>query len=599
MAKRKISLAFILAIMIFAVAVFVACGTDDADESDRTGMTDPSEILQNAENTVDLTDSEEELNTGWSSADVVISFSNSGITVSNLSSSYYSVSGNTLTVEAAEAKTYVFTGTSGNARVVFNKKNEDHIIFNGLNLTSATSAPVSFMKKADRVLTLADGTSNSLADAAVYTEYDNTEGDEPNAALFAKNSLTVNGGGSLTVTGNNNNGIGSKDTLKVLGGNITVTAVNNALKGNDAVLLKGGTLSLTSAEDGIKSDATDDTTGEALGYVYFENANVSITSKQDAVQAEKLLYVKSGTVTAKTNGGAAANTSSSSSNNNRPGWGWNEPTSGDGVSRKGLKGGGSVLVEGGTVDLDCYDDAVHSDGAVYVGGGNITVKSGDDGFHADSFLTIDGGTVAVKSSYEGLEAAKVTINGGDIDVTAADDGINASDGTNNAVGNNNANCYIAINGGSITVTAGGDGLDSNGKLTISGGNVTVHGSSSTPEEGLDADGGIYINGGTVAASGPSSLMDTPNTGSEQNVLMIFFTSAQSSGRVITVRDSGGTTVLSYTGVKSFQSLILSGEKLKTGETYTVYQDSTSYKSVKISSRVTTVGTNSNQGGGKW
>ena len=64
-----------------------------------------------------------------------------------------------------------------------------------------------------------------------------------------------------------------------------------------------------------------------------------------------------------------------------------------------------------------------------------------------------------------------------------------------------------ISGGTIVAyTAEGDGFDSNGSLTISGGNVTVWTASSADNQPLDADGTISITGGTVLAAGGSAGM---------------------------------------------------------------------------------------------
>ena len=51
------------------------------------------------------------------------------------------------------------------------------------------------------------------------------------ACIFSHDDLTINGSGALTVTGNLNDGIHSKDDLIITGGNLSVTAVNDGLKG--------------------------------------------------------------------------------------------------------------------------------------------------------------------------------------------------------------------------------------------------------------------------------------------------------------------------------------------------------------------------------
>ena len=87
---------------------------------------------------------------------------------------------------------------------------------------------------------------------------------------------------------------------------------------------------------------------------------------------------------------------------------------------------GSVLIVGGTVSIDAASDGVDAANVLEVDGGEVTVSAGDDGLHSERALQVDGGTVTVSKGYEGLEGSTVTVNGGVIDVTSSDDGVNAA-----------------------------------------------------------------------------------------------------------------------------------------------------------------------------
>lgn len=533
--------------------------------------------------TLDTADTAVDLNTAWDGSAVQIVFSANGVTAG----AGVTVLGTTATVSTAG--TYVVSGTCANGRLVVAEKVEAHLIFNGLNLTSTTSAPVSLMKKAKRVITVAAGTVNTLTDASSYSLYDNADGDEPNGALFAKSDLTINGTGSLTVTGNCNNGISSKGNLKILNANVSVSANNNAVKGNDSVIIKNASITASSSGDGIKSDRVADD-GTPTGFVHIENSTLNITANEDGIQADDLLYLAGNTATIKTGGGAAANTSNNTAGS-RPGW--NTPAATDETSRKGIKSDVSLYVYSGTYTLNCYDDAVHTNGIALIAGGDFSIQTGDDAVHADKNVVINGGTLDITKCYEGLEGTQVTINGGTVQIVASDDGINASDGSGETrPGQPIAGCSIIINGGNTTVTSGGDGLDSNGSILINGGTVTVHGPTSGADGALDADGGILVNGGTLLAGGALGMVETPAQNSEQNVLSVAFYSGQAAGTVITVRDTGGNTLVSYTSVRSVQSLIISTPQLVTGSSYTVYAGSTKVATVTISARITSAGTSS-------
>jgi hypothetical protein len=78
------------------------------------------------------------------------------------------------------------------------------------------------------IITLAENTENHLTDGEAYILED-IDSDEPNAAIFSKSDLTINGSGSLIVKANYNNGIQSKDDLKITEGNINVCAKNDGI----------------------------------------------------------------------------------------------------------------------------------------------------------------------------------------------------------------------------------------------------------------------------------------------------------------------------------------------------------------------------------
>ncbi|GHT74030.1 hypothetical protein FACS1894124_3300 [Spirochaetia bacterium] len=482
---------------------------------------------------------------------------------------------------------YALSGSLTDGQVIVDVGDTVNLILNGVSITSSKGAPLALFGSKKKIITLAEGTQNFLTDAAVYTSFYNTGGDEPNGALFSKKALTINGTGLLIVYGNYNNGISCKDNLKILGGTINVSAPNNALKGNDSVVIKGGLLGLTSLADGIKSDAE----AEGAGYVYIGgDATVSIRSAEDGIQAYRAVHIlEDAVISIESGGGATSKTSGY-----------------DGAaSCKGIKSDLNLLIEDGTITLDCLDDAIHSNNAILISGGTVSIKTDDDAIHGDSLAVINGGKISITKSYEGLEAAKVVVNGGTINLVSSDDGINAADGTTAAPGMPmqrpgqggpgggggaaaNTNCAITINGGNITVNSGGDGIDSNGNVWISGGVVVVHGPTSSGDGALDSDGTFFIDGGVLLAAGSTGMAQTPSTTSTQYSLSFSFKSRQSAGTVLVLKDSGGKTIGEYTAAKQFQSLIISSPDLVKGGEYSLYAGETLLKTGTVSGIVTSV-----------
>lgn len=345
-----------------------------------------------------------------------------------------SVNGNVVTI--TNAGTYVLSGTLEDGQVIVDADKNDlvRLVLNGVTLSCSTNAPI-YSKQADKtILILADGSQNTVQDATQYVYA--TGEDEPDAAIFSKDSLSINGSGSLTVTGNFNNGIGTKDDLVITSGNFVVSAPNDALRGRDSISISGGNFQLDAQGDGIKSNNDTDT---QKGWICLDGGTFQITSGNDAVQAETSLKITGGDYTITTAGGsenAAAHVS-----NDRIGFGRQQnqtattettTTSVDETvsdSYKALKASTTLEISGGTFQIDAEDDAIHSNGDVTIQGGNFNIATGDDGIHADSALVINDGTIFISTSYEGLEGATVDINGGDVRLTASDDGINSAGGS--------------------------------------------------------------------------------------------------------------------------------------------------------------------------
>lgn len=296
--------------------------------------------------------------------------------------------GETVTLE--KAGVYVFKGIAENYQIVVEAGSEDkvQIVLDGLQITNEDK-PAVYVKSADKVfITTAEGTDNTLKTTGEFTD----DGDEDtDGVIYSKDDLVLNGKGTLTVE-SGDNGIVSKDDLKVTGGTLNITCVNNGLQAHDSVAVADGKITIVSRDDGIKAKYDED---DSVGYVY---------------------------------------------------------------------------ISGGTININAEDDAVH----------------------AETILQVDGGKITVEA-HEGLEATVVRINDGEISIKASDDGINAA---------SKSSAYtplIEINGGSLTIDMGQgdtDALDSNGKLIVNGGTVTI-----TAQFAFDFVTGSEFNGGTITVNG--------------------------------------------------------------------------------------------------
>lgn len=279
--------------------------------------------------------------------------------------------------------------------------------------------------------------------------------------------------------------------------------------------------------------------------------------------------------------------------------------------KHGIVSKGALTISDATVKIEAVKDAVHSNGNINIGEEcNLTISAGDDGIHTDANLTINGGDIVIAQSYEGLEGKLVTVNKGRIDVTSSDDGINAAGGDSTDMsmdksGNDkpaeDGETGIVINGGTVIIDAGGDGVDSNGFLEINGGVVYVNGPESNGDTALDFEArcGGKIHGGTVVAVGSSGMVENMSIDSKQCVITVFMESIIPEGVELTVKDSSGKVLMSYTPAKNWQCAILSHSDIKQGETYTITAGDT-VAEVTVESAVTTYGQgNMNGGFGNW
>jgi len=398
-------------------------------------------LATNTSTTTSTTYSEEDLNTSYSDSDTKIELSSDNAKITGEGASY--TDGD---IVITKAGTYVFSGEF-NGQIITDVGDEDlvHIVFNGVNITNTTSSVINAATGRKIVLTLVDGTTNTITDG---TTYNYAEGeDEPDATLFVKQDLTINGNGTLNISSNYATALKAKDNLIILGGKLNIESVGKAIKGTDSVTI--------------------------------ENAD-------------------------------------------------------------------------------------------------ITINVEDDGITTDGALVINSGTIKMEKVGEGLEA-----------VTMIDD--SATDEEKEAYGEENqADTYFRITGGTVNVTAGGDGIDSNGQVYIEGGTLNVSGPASGPDVALDYNGKATITGGTFISTGAQEMFESFDSSSTQNFINVFYSTAVSGGTEVKVTDKSGNVVLSYTPTNDFTAVILSSDKLVTGETYTVSAGSNS-EEITISAGENTIG----------
>ena len=502
-----------------------------------------------------------------STDDMDFEFSNKDTTYDYDESEATTVKDSEKAVKITAEGTYVVSGEHESITVSAPDTAKVRIILKNATVSN-TSGPAIYIEKADKVfITAYKNTTNTLSDGTSYTgDFKDTNID---GAIFSKTDLTLNGEGTLNITGNYKCGVVSKDDLIICGLNLTVKSTGCTLEGKDCVKIKDAAITVSAGGDGIRSTNTEKSN---KGFVYIETGNIDITSGNDGIQAATVLKAANGSIKI-TAGGGAADTKQNSGGRNMPGFGGSTQTTDDEESTKGLKAGSLILIDEGGFEVSSKDDSFHSNGDIEINGGSFTAATGADGFHADSNLIINGGSITVSRSYEGLEGQKVTVTGGNIDITASDDGINAASPSSSGssvggrLGDSDSNSLITISGGYILVNASGDGIDSNGNVAITGGTVLVSGPTDNGNGAFDYGGEATVSGGTVILCGSSGMAQGFSDKSEQASFMYTLDSSASAGSSVALTDENGNVLASFIPAKQYNNVVISTPSLKKGSSY--------------------------------
>jgi len=500
----------------------------------------------------------------------------------NLMGNYIETSSNNIAMNGSDITilgggVYVLSGTLNDGSITVDSVDEAEVrlIFNGVNITSAGLSPIDIRQSAKTVISLVDGTENTL-----------TDNSETGSAICSKDDLVINGNGSLVINANFADGIKANDTLKITGGNINITAPDDGVNVNDCIIALNASITVNSGGDAIKCEHTE----EKKGFIAFEEAILSVTAGGDGVYASSGLYMNN-TDANITSGGGSENAVTKQN-----GFGRFEASSNteDTPSTKAIKAGTNIVINGGKFHFDSAEDAIHSDKDVTVNSGVFEILSGDDAVHAELNLVIAPQTMNIKKCYEGLEGAYITVNGGEISIISKDDGINASGENSNAgmmmppgryEGEEKSaeeDIWLTVNGGHIYIETAGDGFDSNGSAVINGGFLEIYGPENSGNGSVDVGDGGYVlimNGGKLFAVGSSGMAEHPVESSKQQSMTFYLDETYDVGSTIKITDNTGNEIVSGTSNKRFNWICVSSETLNTGEKYNLIINNTEVTTV--------------------
>ena len=448
-----------------------------------------------------------------------------------------------------QAGEYTVTGLLSEGQIVVNADDnaEITIVLNGTSITRSNGSPI-YIKNADNVkIKSEENTYNCIVDARAEADdnSDNSSSENGNAAIYAACDIKLVGKGALSVTGNYNNGIQSKDDISIKNVTIKVNAVNNAIKGNDEVAIESGEIIAISRKgDGIKtSNSSLSTKGKQKGNVIISGGNIDIYAACDGIDAAYGVdvsgdgnlniytdtYSDYSEAVAADNSGSSASSSGSSistpdSSASNPGSSASNPDSSTSNPESSNQNQGSSSKSSSNAAMMTYTTTANTDNQNNSSVGtppdmnntqnngnmgnppDMNNSSSNPGNNRDMKGNFSGGNRAAngmpgnnssgnssKKSYstKGIKAeSEINISGAAINISSTDDGIHANSDSGVLETGEDGKGIISISGGTITISTGDDGIHADKELNITDGYINVL----TSYEGLEAIT-INISGG--------------------------------------------------------------------------------------------------------
>lgn len=212
---------------------------------------------------------------------------------------------------------------------------------------------------------------NYLEDGSKYnSSYD----EDVSGAIYSKADLTFIGDGDMTLKANYQDGIVSKDDLKINGGTYNITAKDDGIRGKDSVYVASGEIEISAGGDGIKST---NETELSKGFVLIADGSIDITKSYEGLEARRIII----------DGGEVSIFSNDDGMN----------AGGGDSTMMETNESCSIAINGGEVYVNAAGDGLDSNGYLYINGGSVIIdgptNSGNGALDAGASIIMNGGTV--------------------------------------------------------------------------------------------------------------------------------------------------------------------------------------------------------------
>lgn len=436
---------------------------------------------------------------------------------------------------------YTLSGDYEGRIIISGEDEEVEVILDGVSISSDEYAPIVGYNLGNLKITAKKGSENIIKDLR-------EEEGSFNSAIYADCDLDFKGKGILKISSTLNNGIHTKDDLKIKNLTLNVTAPNYAIKGNDSVTIEeANVLAISSSGDAIKTTNSDiSSKGNQRGTVTINGATVSLYAALDGIDAAyDVVFTNSPNINIKTDSysdysnyvsDAQSSTFYVGLDNNISAATLIVTLSDGGI--KELKGasvssgfGRNYLSFSMPTDAKSFKIIAQARGESYETDDmninnkydciSLTLRNGSLMTSFETYQTAmrpggvpggmgpggmqDGNSNKSDYSSKGIKADNtITIDSGNIQISSHDDGIHANaDVTleNGKTGLGN----ILILGGNVEIISDDDGIHADYKLDITGGYIVIKESYEALEGNI-----ITFDGGVVEANASDDGINATN-----------------------------------------------------------------------------------------
>lgn len=505
-----------------------------------------------------------------SDADATITLSGNSGTISDTTRGS---SGSEVTITSKG--TYRVTGSSENVTIVIDDDNQSgniYLILDNVAMTNS-AAPCINVKACDKLIIQCVG-SNSL------TMSNSDENADEDAAIYSKDDVSINGNGTLNIV-SSLHGVFCKKDLKITGAELSINAQNIGIKSKDSIRIGGGKTTIVSGHDAVQvtNDSNDSIfyceSGELLVTAGYDG--IAVTSQNDSADFTGSINICGGKINITAGGGSDNSKNKDTSQKGIKCAGKISITNAEiniSSADDALHGKNDIIIGSGNITLSTSDDGITASGKLTVSDGTVNVNKSYEGLEATE-IEINGGDLSIISSDDGINTAggsdssssegpwgsssddsKLTINGGNVYVNANGDGLDS-------------NGSIYVTGGTVIVegsTANDNGALDKGDgqncvLSVTGGTVLAIGASGMAinfDSGTQCSALVSISGNAGDAISVDDGSGFTYTATKNFDCAVYTSPSMSQGSTYTMTAGSASATLDFSSGMYYSDLSAMG-----------------------------------------